>query len=197
MTDAKTTPNDSNKVSMGLSNVTIWPKTGETEWGTAIKIPGAISLSPSPEGSTDTLYADNGKFYVSVSNTGWTFDLEMVKFPDEFYTAVLGWRIDDNGSLIEVSDAQPTPFALGFEVFGDKAKRRNVFYECTATRPTCDHKTTEDKATPSTEKSSITACPVDFGDVKTSKLSLPYKEASKTVWDKFFETVVKPTFEAA
>lgn len=190
------TQNDTNKVRFGLSNVTVWPKTGDNTWGEPIAIPGAVSMSANPEGSTDPFYADNGKYYVANSNNGWAGDLEMAKFPDEYYVAVLGWKIDDNGALVEVSDAVPQPFALGYEINGDKHNRRNVFYECTATRPVADVKTTEASATPVTEKSTITAVPVDFGSVKTARYSLPYKESNKEVWDSFFTEVVTPSFAA-
>lgn len=185
------------KVLFGLENVTIFPKTGENAWGDPIKIPGAINLALNPSGSTNALFADNKKYYNSIANTGWEGDLEMVMFPDEFYIAALGWKHDERGGLVEVSDAVPKPFALAFEVSGDAQKRRVVFYECTATRPASEAKTTEDTTTPQTQKSTVTAVPVKFPKVTAARYVLPASTDDKTSFDGFYESVVTPKFEAA
>lgn len=192
------TQNDTNKVRFGLSNVTVWPKTGDNTWGEALKIPGAVNLSMSPEGSSERFFADDGPYYDAVSNNGWSGDLEIAKIPDEFYVMALGWRIDANGALIEVSDAVAKPFAFGFEVKGDKQRRRTVYYECTAERPTDENKTTEETITPTTEKISIKAVPVEFANgEKSAKLTLPKTEENAAIYDQFFTTVVTPDFQAA
>lgn len=185
------------KVLYGLENVTIFPKTGENAWGDPIKIPGAVSLALNPSGSTNALFADNKKYFNSIANTGWEGDLEMVMFPDEFYIAALGWKLDGRGGLVEVSDAVPRPFALAFEVSGDAHKRRVVFYECTATRPASEAKTTEDTTTPQTQKSTVTAVPVKFPKVTTARYVLPASTDDRASFDGFYEEVVVPKFDAA
>lgn len=191
----ETTP-AGDKVLFGLENVTIFPKTGENVWGNPIRIPGAINLALNPSGSTNALFADNKKYFNSIANTGWEGDLEMVMFPDEFYIAALGWKHDDRGGLVEVSDAVPKPFALAFEVSGDIQKRRVVFFECTATRPASEAKTTEDTTTPQTQKSTVTAVPVKFPKVTTARYVLPASTDDKTSFEGFYESVVMPKFEA-
>lgn len=191
----ETTP-AGDKVLFGLENVTIFPKTGENTWSNPIRIPGAINLALNPSGSTNALFADNKKYFNSIANTGWEGDLEMVMFPDEFYIAALGWKHDDRGGLVEVSDAVPKPFALAFEVSGDIQKRRVVFFECTATRPASEAKTTEDTTTPQTQKSTVTAVPVKFPKVTTARYVLPASTDDKTSFEGFYESVVMPKFEA-
>lgn len=191
----ETTP-AGDKVLFGLENVTIFPKIGENAWGDPIRIPGAINLALNPSGSTNALFADNKKYFNSIANTGWEGDLEMVMFPDEFYIAALGWKHDDRGGLVEVSDAVPKPFALAFEVSGDIQKRRVVFFECTATRPASEAKTTEDTTTPQTQKSTVTAVPVKFPKVTTARYVLPASTDDKTSFEGFYESVVMPKFEA-
>ena len=190
---------DTNKVLFGLKNTTVFPLTDEATptWGDPIAIPGAVSASASPEGTSEAFYADDGNYFQADGNTGWKIELEMAKFPDEWYVATQGWELDQNGGLVEIADAIAKPFALGFEVSGDKQKRRNVWYKCTATRPTTEHKTTEDTKKPITEKSTITAVPMTIGGKSVGKYSLPQTEANASVWANFFKNVVPPTFKAA
>lgn len=190
--------NDTNKVRYGLSNVHIWPKTGDTEWGEPIKIPGAVNLSMSPEGTSELFFADNGPYFDTISNNGWSGEVEIAKIPDEFYVVALGWRIDANGALVEVSDAVAKPFAFGFEVMGDKQRRRTVYFECTAQRPNDENKTVEATVTPKTEKFSINAIPVEFANgERSAKLTLPKSETNTAVYDAFFTNVVTPDFGKA
>lgn len=194
MTESATATQTDDKVLFGLENLTIFPKTGKNTWGTPIPIPGAVDVALNPSGSSSPFYADNTIFYNSISNTGWSGDIEMAKFPDEFYIHCLGWKKDDNGALVEVSDAAAKEFAMAFEVSGDLKGRRVVFYECTATRPATEAHTKEESTTPKTQKSTITAAPVKFPKVTTARTVLPYSEAAKEAWESFYESVYTPVF---
>ena len=66
-----------NKVRFGLSDVAIAPLTGPGTYGDITKIPGAVSLSTSPEGGTEKFFADNGAYYTCVTNAGYTGDLRL------------------------------------------------------------------------------------------------------------------------
>lgn len=191
MTDTET-----NKVVFGLENVTIFPKAGDLQWDAPFPLLGAVNLSLSPSGSSSPFYADNKLFYNSVANTGWSGDLEMAKFPDEFYVKCLGWKKDARGGLVEVSDAVPAPFAIAFEVSGDKEKRRVVYYECTCTRPADEAKTKEETVTPNTQKTTITAVPVKFPEVETARYVLPAGTEDKEAYDGFYDRVVEPKMTA-
>lgn len=193
------TPNDANKVRFGLKNLTVFPMTDENAptWGDPIKIPGAVTASQSPEGSSESFYADDGNYFASEGNAGWKIELEMAKFPDEWYVAAYGWRIDDNGGLVEIANAVAKQIAICFEVSGDKHERRNVYYKCTATRPSVDDKTREDTTKPTTEKVTVTAVPMTIGGEVVGRYSLPKKDANKTVYDGFFDAVVKPASAVA
>ncbi|WP_291353390.1 major tail protein [Desulfosporosinus sp.] len=87
-----------NKVTFGLEKVHIAFKdlTNVTQpaWETPIAIPGAVSFKPKAEGKDSTFYADNGSYYVSTSNNGYTADLEMALVPDAVLAEMLGWEID-------------------------------------------------------------------------------------------------------
>ncbi len=187
-----------NKVRFGLDNVAIaMLKSDESGYETPVSIPGAVSLSTSPEGDNEVFYADNGPYYTIATNAGYTGDLEMALIPDDLKAKMLGWTIDQNGALVEVSDAVAQPFALLFEVNGDQRKRRNVFYSCTASRPEEENTTTEDSASPTTETLSITMIPRDIDGKKVTKLSIELSDTNKTAYDGFYTNVLEPVFAEA
>ena len=185
-----------NKVRFGLSNVHIAMIT-ESGFGTPIPIPGAVSLSCDPEGDSEKFFADNGAYYTIVTNSGYTGELEMALIPDSVKVEIFGWEIDKNGALVEIADAVPNPFALLFKVNGDAKNRDNVFYNCTAERPKTEDKTTEDKASPSTEKLPITMIPKNIGGKNVTKLSIEPSESNATAIADFYKEVLEPDFTVA
>lgn len=189
----------SNKVNFGLKKATFFPKT-DSGYGAAIQALGAVNVSMAPSGSSNPFYAEDTNFYNTVSNTGWSGDLEVANLPDEFFTECLGWIKDKNGALVEVSDAVPREFGFAFEIMGDKAKRRNVFYSCTATRPNADAQTTEESATPKTQTVTITAVPVELDcggtTVYTARAIFQEDTTDAQAWAAFWEKPCMPVLEA-
>ena len=183
-------PDTSNKVKFGLSNVHI-AKIIETDgamtYGTPIAMPGAVSLTAEPEGETTPFYADNIQYYVAVSNNGYTGDLEIAMTPQEFLTTILGQTVDTNGAVFESSDDVNARFALMGEIEGDAKKRRFVYYDCTATRPSAEMNTIEDTKEPQTDTISITMTPRSTDHV--IKAVIEPSETNQDVYDEFFEKV--------
>ena len=183
-------PDTSNKVKFGLSNVHI-AKIIETDgaitYGTPFAMPGAVSLTAEPEGETTPFYADNIQYYVAVSNNGYTGDLEIAMTPQEFLTTILGQTVDTNGAVFESSDDVNARFALMGEIEGDAKKRRFVYYDCTATRPSAEMNTIEDTKEPQTDTISITMTPRSTDHV--IKAVIEPSETNQDVYDEFFEKV--------
>lgn len=180
----------SNKVKFGLSNVHIAKITeidGEITYGTPFAMPGAVSLTAEPEGETTPFYADNIQYYVAVANNGYSGDLEIAMTPKEFLTQILGQEEDTNGALFESSDDVNARFALMGEIDGDVKKRRFVYFDCTATRPSAEMNTIEDTKEPQTDTIAITMTPRSSDHV--IKAVIEPSETNQDIYDTFFTKV--------
>ena len=163
-----------NKVKYNLKNVhaavlTETKQGDETifSYGTPKAIPGAVSISLDAEGESSPFYADGIVYFRTVTNNGYSGDLEIALIPEWFRTEVLQEELDDKGVLVEKSNnAESTKFALLFEFDGDVNAIRHVLYKCTCSRPSIESETKEDTIEPGTEKLTITADPREDGLVK-------------------------------
>lgn len=183
-------PDTNNKVKFGLSNVHIAKITetdGEISYGTPFAMPGAVSLTAEPEGETTPFYADNIQYYVAVANNGYAGDLEIAMTPQEFLTTILGQTIDTNGAVFESSDDINARFALMGEIEGDAKKRRFIYYDCTATRPSAEMNTIEDTKEPQTDTISITMTPRSSDHI--IKAVIEPSTENQEIYDTFFTKV--------
>lgn len=158
-----------NKVLFGLKNVHYALYTESTgTYDTVKEWPGAVSISLSAEGESNTFYADNMPYFVTVSNAGYSGDFESAKIPDEFRTAIMGETKDiTSGIVIEDAAVAPKPFALMFEFDGDETAARYCMYNCKLTRPNIESSTSEEGIEVQTVTASITCIPQpDTGYVK-------------------------------
>lgn len=179
-----------NKVKFGLSNVHIAKITeqdGVITYGAPFAMPGAVGLSADPEGDTTPFYADNIKYYIATSNQGYTGDLEIAITPEEFLTQILGQEKDTNGALFESADDINARFALMGEIEGDVKKRRFVYFDCTATRPSAEMNTNEESKEPQTDTISITMSPRTTD--KAIKAVIEPDDTNKAIYDTFFTKV--------
>ena len=163
-----------NKVKFNLKNVhaaklteTVTDGVTSFSYSTPKAIPGAVSISLDAEGESSPFYADGIVYFRSVTNNGYSGDLEMALVPEWFRTEILQEALDGKGVLIEKSDnKESVKFALLFEFDGDVNCIRHVLYNCTSSRPSIESETKEDTIEPGTETLSITADPRADGLVK-------------------------------
>ena len=183
-----------NKVKYGLSNCyyAVLDETADT-YGTPVAMPGAVNLSLDQEGETNNFRADNMDYYVSVSNNGYSGDLELALIPDSFLTDVMGEVVGTNGLQYEIADAKPKAFALLFQFEGDEHATRHVLYNCKATRPTLASQTTDTIIEPVTETISLTAIAKEFTiDTSIVKVVKAKCKPTDTAYDNFFTAVQTP-----
>lgn len=151
-----------NKIKYGLRNVYYAKATtgegGVLTYGTPVRIPGAVSMSLSPEGEVEPFYADDVIYYQSTSNNGYSGTLEVALLPDSFYEDILG-DVTTDGVTVEHSNVAPAEFALLFEFQGDESASRHAFFRCTAARPDVASQTKEASITPQTETLNLTVMP--------------------------------------
>ena len=188
-----------NKVKFGLSNC-YYAVLNETDgtYGTPVAMPGAVSLSLDQEGETNNFRADNIDYYVSVSNNGYSGDLELALIPDSFLKDVMGEVKDTtNGLQYELGDAKPSAFALMFQFEGDVNSVRHVLYNCKASRPTVASETTDTTIEPGTETLSITAIAQVMTVKGNQKPVVKAKcEPTDSAYDSFYTSVQVPTATA-
>ena len=186
-----------NKVTFGLRRVHIafMNETGEQpSWETPRAVPGAVRWSPEAQGDSSTFYADDTAYFVVTSNNGYTGELEMANVPDDVLAEMLGWEIDSNGALIEISDAKPKKFALMGEVQGDKRNRRFVYYDCQASRPAKERTTKGETVEPTTDVLEMSVTPIDLDGRMIVKGDLERSDTNGAAFDGFFDAVYLPTF---
>lgn len=182
-----------NKVKFNVKNVHYAllkkSETGEITFDAPVPIPGARSISMDPQGDVTKWYADGVVYYTTVANNGYDGSLEVAILPESFRTDVLGEALDEKKVLVESSNVQPKNCALLFEFDGDQKGIRHVLYNCTVTRPTIAGNTTEDSKEPETESISISASPLENGQIK-AKTSDATDEATYANW---YKSVYVPT----
>ena len=74
---------------------------GNYSYETPKAIPGAVSISLDAEGDSSPFYADGIVYFRSVSNNGYSGDLEIALIPEWFRTEILQEKLDGKGVLVE------------------------------------------------------------------------------------------------
>ena len=182
-----------NKVRFGLKNVYVAPQSvsdeGVYSYGTPVAVPGAVNMNLSVEGDNSPFYADNIVYFRSLTNNGYSGDLEFALIPDWFKEQYLREIKDGNGVQVESSLITEFPaFALLFQFEGDKKAVRHVMYNCTASRPSVEGETKQGNTTPKTETVNITVDPRADGLVKARST----EDTTTAIYTNWFNEVYVP-----
>ncbi|MNR93713.1 hypothetical protein D3C72_247730 [compost metagenome] len=187
-----------NKVTYGLEKVHIAffdeSNASQPAWETPVPIPGAVRWTPEAQGDTNTFYADNGPYAVFSSNNGYNGELEMALIPDDILAKMIGWEIDSNGMLVEVTDGIPKKFAILGQVQGDQKNRRFVYYDCQANRPAKERTTKGESIEVATDVLSMVVSPIEIGGRTIVKGDLELSDTNATAYNAFFTSVYTPVF---
>lgn len=150
------------KIQFGVSDVAYSVYDDSTgKYGAWVPLPGCTQLTLSPEGSTDSTYADNITFYTSTKNSGYTGSVTLLSIPDSLRTDVFG-EVNKSGLLYEITTAIPKTVALRFRVDGNVRNELTILYNVTLARPSGDNSTNEDSLSIKNYSMDITASGRDF-----------------------------------
>lgn len=173
------------KVKYGVKNVH-YALVTSSGYGTPASMPGAVSLSLSPNGDRNDFYADDIRYFVTVANNGYDCELEVAYVPEAFLENVLGVQKDGTAkAYYETAAQQPKPFALMFEEEGDETGTKYVLYNCIAQRPSRNLATTTDTIEPQTQTITIAALPKPTGET----LAFTGPETTTTVLSGWYTSV--------
>ena len=179
-----------NKVTFGLSNVHIAKlidTNGVISYAAPFALPGAVNLTMDKEGATTIFRADNIDYYKKASNNGYTGSLEVADVIEQFLIDILGQTKDSNGAIFENAEDTVARFALMCEIEGDQKKRRAVFYDVLAERPSINHSTTDTEVEVQTATMDITISP-RTSDKEVKSVIEPTEE-NQEVYNTFFTNV--------
>lgn len=187
-----------NKVKFGLKNAhyaKITDTGTEITFETPVRIPGAVSLSLTPNGEIVEYPADDITYWSAEINNGYDGEMEFADIPDTFKVDILGEEIDEeNGVMYENSNAKASKFALLFEINGDVKARRYVLYYCTATRPTIASNTKQGSTVePQSSALTFQSRPHPYNNYIKANTTT----AATTAFDSWFTTVHEKTVSGA
>lgn len=162
------------KIRFGLQDLHVFSvdfTEGAYKFGTPEKLEGSASLKMDPNVNIEKTYADNHVWYYSRDDKGYSSEIELYLFQDEFYTKYMGMRKSTEGNLVESIFDEPKPFGLIFRIESDKNPTYHiVFLNEITSKPGYDLKTNEDKRTIYTSKLTMDSLPLldGSGIVKTA-----------------------------
>ena len=136
-------------------------------YGKPVRMFDAVALSLSKNGDLIIIRSDGTEDVIGTDNQGYNGDVEVIRLPESFETDCLSSTKNTDGTIDEFEKDDAKPFALLFEVVGDKKNVRHCLYWCYANRPDVEGDNPESKE-PKNEKISISARPRPTdGKIKT------------------------------
>lgn len=133
-----------NNITFGLKNcayAAVSFENGNMSYGPVKRLSNAVELSYNVLGDRKNVLNDGILVANYYSNQGKNIQLKLKEVSTDFKIDVLGYVRNINENLVELVNYKTIYFALGFEVCGDKYKRRVWFYLCSCAPFDFDTKT--------------------------------------------------------
>lgn len=169
---------DTNKVRFGLSNLYFGTytvgTTGTVTLGSPFAVPGAVSLNLDPDTEETVFWADDVKYYVTNADNGFTGEVEVAAFTDEFKTTFMNYLTLADGGIAQIKGMDNKTCYVMFQSEGDAQKRRGILYNVTLGQISRNYQTLEGTKEPQTATLSITVT----GDNATGITRTSYTEAA-------------------
>ncbi len=164
-----------NKVLFGFSDLYVGTYTdtnGTITLGTPYHQAGAVGFSPEANTDVNHFRADNINYYTVMGSGAYEGDLEVAMFDDAFKKDFMGFVELDDGGLAATKNPSKPKIYMMFEIQGDEAARRVIFYNGDLGAPSRAYSTTDETVEPVTE-----TCNVSFiGDNNTGIVMVTYEK---------------------
>ena len=183
-----------NKVEFGISNLYVGTYSvntaGTVTLGTPYHQAGAVSFSPSMDGSENNFYADNIAYWSEYSDGALAGDIVVAKFDDQFKKNFLGYKTTTAGGTAVVKNSVKPKVYLMFQVEGDIEPYRCIMYNASLSGITRAYNTITDTKTPDTEQITVTA----NGDNTSGIImdTIPYSTNSSSTYATMFTSPPTP-----
>ena len=174
-----------NKVLFGFSDLYVgtfsYDDYGDVVMGSPYHQAGAVGFSPEANNDVNHFRADNINYYTTMGSGAYEGDLEVAMFDNSFKTQFMGYiTLDDDGIAITKNPQIPNIW-MAFEIQGDVAARRVIFYNGKLGAPSRSYSTTEETVEPVTETANVSFA----GDNTTGIVMVTYEEGDDGYADLF------------
>lgn len=172
---------------------------GNVTFGKPERMPGAVSIALTPEGSdAQDFYADDEVYYtVEGTNGGYSAELVVARVSDADRVALLGEFVDDDGVHYEATDDKSPEYAYIMEMQGNFSPIAFCFYCGKASRISLNANTKGESVEVDTDTISLRFTGVELPVGKELKsliqCHLEKTEDNAEKYESFFTSVTTPT----
>lgn len=170
-------------------------------YGTVTKAPGVMSININPNGSLETLFADDGPMESASTLGRIEVEIQKNELTTQNKADLLGHEIDENGAVVYGDSDIPPYVAIGFRTLKSNGKYRHVWlYKGKFTEPEDNNETKGDSINFQSDTISGQFTKLNYAYTVNGKSVRPWKyeldgdneNASEEVINKWFDAPVMP-----
>lgn len=193
---------------IGCDNLVYAPMTTEDtvkaapQYGDVVAAPGVMSININPNGSLETLFADDGPMETATTLGKIDVEIQKNELTTQNKADLLGHEIDGNGALVYGDNDVPPYVAIGFRTLKSNGKYRYVWlYKGKFTEPEDQNETKGDSINFQSDTISGQFTKLNYAYTVNGKSKRPWKyeldgdneTAKAEVMQSWFEAPVMPT----